>query len=133
LYLRFLHPIQQRGHLNFAGLSFSFTAQAGPRARPRWQAAINAASDGDTVRLLSSSPHTEAGITVNKDLVIEGMGRDSTTVQAAAIQATATDRVFLISGGTVEIRDMTIRHGLAPQGGGILNGATLTLSRAALP
>ena len=56
--------------------------------------------------------HTEAGITVSKNLTIQGLGVGSTTVQAAASEGTASNRVFAISAGTtVTIQDMTIRYG----------------------
>jgi len=70
--------------------------------------------------------HTEAGITVNKDVIIQGEGTDSTIVQAHDMLDGAPDRVFFITNGAaVTIRGMTIRHGNPPvhpqSGGGIYN------------
>jgi hypothetical protein len=96
-------------------------------------AAITAASDDDIINVTDAT-HTEAGITVNKNLTIQGQGASSTTVQADATEGSATDRVFTISSGkTVTIKDMTIQHGKVTgspaQGGGIKNDGTLTLQR----
>jgi hypothetical protein len=97
------------------------------------QAAIDDAgtTTGDTITVTDAT-HTEMGITVDKDVTIQGQGAGSTTVQAHAVAGSATDRVFLIAeGATVTVKDMTIRHGqptVCPQsGGGIMNLGTLTL------
>jgi predicted outer membrane repeat protein len=94
------------------------------------QAAIDDAGtvNGDTISITDAT-HTEEGITVYRDLTIQGQGQATTTVQAHAARGAATDRVFHIaSGSTVTIKDMTIRHGnLARDGGGIYNEGTLTL------
>ncbi len=84
--------------------------------------------NGDTISVTDAT-HTEEGITVNKDLTIQGQGASNTTVQAHAARGDATDRVFVIaSGSTVTIKDMTIRHGnVTGNGGGIRNEGTLTL------
>jgi hypothetical protein len=79
--------------------------------------------------------HTEAGITVTKDLSIAGQGADTTVVQAAATLDTAHDRVFTIARGvTVTIQGLTIRHGSAraAKGGGLLNEGTLTLTNSTI-
>ncbi|MCP4110168.1 MAG: hypothetical protein GY749_32370, partial [Desulfobacteraceae bacterium] len=106
--------------------------------------AIDAASDGDTVRILSAE-HTEEGIIVSKSLTIQGTGSGTTTVQAHADRGQATNRVFeILTNTVVTIEGMTIRHGNAPDGtdgvnagdsgvtgghgGGIYNAGTLTLT-----
>ncbi|MEM1093376.1 MAG: choice-of-anchor Q domain-containing protein [Bacteroidota bacterium] len=97
-------------------------------------AAIAAASNGQVIEVQDAT-HTEAGITVNKNLTIRGQGASSTTVQAAATRATAGNRVFTVNGGvTATIRDMTIRHGRvsSSNGGGIRNTGTLTLEQVAV-
>jgi hypothetical protein len=96
-------------------------------------AAIASANDSDTIDVQDAT-HTEAGITVNENVIIRGQGESSTTVQAHATEGSATDRVFTISSGnTVTIQDMTIRHGKITgnpaEGGGIKNDGTLTLQR----
>ena len=96
------------------------------------QTAITNATAGDVIDVQDAT-HTEAGITVNKNLTIQGQGAGSTTVQAAASEGTASDRVFAISSGTtVTIQDMTVRYGKVTgepaRGGGIYNEGTLTLT-----
>jgi hypothetical protein len=109
------------------------------------QAAINAASgvQVDTVNIVTS-PITELGITVNKNVVIRGQGSSSTVLQAAASPNTAANRVMTVtSGHTVLITKLTIQNGKAQSGadnsnpsglgndgeagGGIFNLGTLTL------
>jgi len=95
------------------------------------QAAIAAADEGDTIRVVDAV-HTEQGITVNKNITIEGLGASQTIVQAHADEDAATNRVFNIAPGkTVTIRDMTIRHGKvvgdSARGGGIDNLGSLSL------
>ena len=109
-------------------------------------AAIQAAIDdpdiipGSTIKV-GDAVHTEAGITINKDVIIQGQGAGNTIVQAHAEVESATDRVFVVAeGATVVMRGMTIRHGNRREGetgdswggdevgaGGILNYGTLTL------
>jgi parallel beta-helix repeat protein len=91
-------------------------------------------SAGDTIQV-DDAVHTEAGITVRKDVTIQGQGAEKTIVQAHTKMEEAPDRVFLIAeGATVTIRDLTIQHGNAHLdnvywrcGGGIANKGTLTL------
>lgn len=105
------------------------------------QSAINNATAGDTIKIASGT-YTEAGITVDKDLVLDGDGVGKTIVQAAAAEATASDRVFSISAGvTATLQDMSIRHGYpdSSQGGGAgilhlgtmlsINNCLITLNR----
>jgi hypothetical protein len=97
------------------------------------QAAIDdAGTTGGEIIAVADAIHTEASITVDKDVTIQGHGVDSTTVQAHAAAGSATERVFLVAeGATATIKDMTVRHGrptVCPQsGGGIMNLGTLTL------
>lgn len=102
------------------------------------QAAIDDPSTdaGDTIRVLDAI-HTEAGITVNKSVVIVGMSASGTIVQAETQGTLADSRVFRIESSTaVTIQDMTIRHGRTTgspaQGGGILNEGGLMLERVAV-
>jgi hypothetical protein len=99
------------------------------------QAAIDDANtQTGAVIYLTDPVHTEAGIVVNKDVIIHGMGVNQTIVQAHDGAAKdAPDRVFLIPPEVnVEIRAMTIQNGnphdLLRYGGGVLNQGTLTLS-----
>jgi hypothetical protein len=77
--------------------------------------------------------HTEAGIVVDKDVTIRGLGAGDTIVQAHGTPDKAPDRVFLVEeGATVFFEKMTIRHGkpseMDEHGGGIMNHGALTLS-----
>jgi len=76
--------------------------------------------------------HTEAGIHVNKNVTIQGLGADRTVVQAHAVLSEAPDRVFFVPEGiSVQIKGMTIRHGRAHEGdlsgGGVSNLGLCTL------
>jgi hypothetical protein len=99
------------------------------------QAAIDDAgtSSGDVINV-TAAVHTEADISVNKDVTIQGQGADHTILQAHASAESAEERVFWIrNGATVTIRDVTIRHGHPTEepesGGAIRNEGTLTLER----
>ncbi|MCK4311319.1 MAG: T9SS type A sorting domain-containing protein [Candidatus Cloacimonetes bacterium] len=93
-------------------------------------AAIGAAINDDTIDVTGTI--TDLGITVNKDLTIQGQGASNTIVQAHATQGSASDRVFTISSGTiVTLKDMTIRYGYGPGvvwGAGLINSGALTLT-----
>jgi hypothetical protein len=97
------------------------------------QAAIDNISEDDSPLIEILDPvHTEAGIKVNKDLTIRGLGIEETVVQAYETREGAPDRVFLIERGvTAVISDLTIRHGdpanIDEKGGGIRNFGSLTL------
>lgn len=78
--------------------------------------------------------HTEAGISVSKDVTLQGRGAAYTIIQADKRAGKARDRVFFIpEGATVTIQDLTIRHGNPREemrsGGGIENRGALTLFR----
>ena len=83
-------------------------------------AAITAASAGDIIDI-QDVIHTEDGITISKNLTIQGQGQTTTIVQAHANLADATDRVFKVSAGyTVIFQNMTIKNGnKIGYGGGI--------------
>jgi hypothetical protein len=97
------------------------------------QAAIDAetTSNGEIIGI-NDEIHTEAGIQVTKNIVIQGKGTKDSIIQAYPNPDEGTDRVFSITRGvTVTIRAMTIRYGnpkSEPEsGGGIRNEGTLTL------
>ena len=96
------------------------------------QAAIDDASTPNGAIIEITDPiHTEAGIVVNKDVTIRGLGAANTIVQAHETPDEAPDRVFLVEEGAAAILEgMTIRHGkpsVEEHGGGIMNHGTLTL------
>jgi hypothetical protein len=95
------------------------------------QAAVYAASDGDTISILDAE-HTESQIFVNEDVTIVGGHLSGTIVQAVPEGRVAASRVFMIgSAARVTLRGVTIRYGRAAgrpaRGGGILNYGVLTL------
>lgn len=73
--------------------------------------AISKSNAGDTLEIAAGT-YTEAGIMLNKDLILNGAGADTTIVQAAASPGTASDRVFFINNGVnVTISGLTIQNG----------------------
>ncbi len=86
----------------------------------------------DTIIEVIDPVHTEAGIVVNKDVTIRGLGADATIVQAHEALGEAPERVFLVEKeATLVLEKMTIRHGKPSNqeecGGAIMNLGTLTL------
>ncbi|MFC2053413.1 choice-of-anchor Q domain-containing protein [Chloroflexota bacterium] len=91
----------------------------------------------DAVLEVRDTIHMEAGIVVDRDVTIRGLGSEQTIVQAAEDLEQAPDRVFLIKRGTsVTLSNMTIRHGKPTVedecGGGILNFGTLIVDKSAI-
>jgi hypothetical protein len=87
-------------------------------------AAIAAAKAGDTISILGAI-QTEWNITVDRNLTIQGQGAAKTAVDGAQ-----SGIVFTVNSGvTTTFRNLTIRNGSTNQeGGGILNGGTLTVT-----
>ena len=74
---------------------------------------------------------TSGELVIDKDLTITGPGADRLAVVGSPL---SPDRVFTITcGATVGISGLTIAHGQAGRGGGILNLGTLTVSGRAFP
>jgi len=76
--------------------------------------------------------HTEEGIMITKDVIIEGLSYEKTIVQAHEQFAEALDTVFYIKPGSdVILRNMTIQHGNRREkpwsGGGVMNEGTLNI------
>ena len=100
---------------------------------PLIQEAIEAESTQNGAIIGVEDPvHTEAGILVSKNVIIQGQGAQTTIVQAHPNPNEGTERVFEVPlEATVTIRGMTIRHGnpkTSPlTGGGIQNYGTLVL------
>jgi predicted outer membrane repeat protein len=96
------------------------------------QGALSMASDGDTIRVATTDPHTEPEIVVSRSVTIVGPGGgQSATVQAAAGPGTSMGRVLSVPlGKTVVLRDLILRYGSVEDGaigGGIVNRGHLTL------
>jgi hypothetical protein len=129
------------------GLALSVGMSLGAQAATTWtvcasgcdhasiKAAIAAPTtlNGDTLAI-SAGTYTEAGITVDKSLTLQGESVASTIVQAAASKGTASDRVFTIpSGVTVTLQALTVRYGRTTgDGGGLANFGTLTLMNSTI-
>ena len=70
--------------------------------------AINQSASNDTIQVAVGT-YTEAGITIDENITIQGEGADKTIVQAAATPY-ASDRVFdILPIHKVTIQDITIR------------------------
>jgi hypothetical protein len=89
---------------------------------------VNAVTDGGTVNL-SAGTYQENVITVQKSLTITGAGSDNTILDGKN-----SNRVFYIySGKTVTLKNLSITRGIGkPDGGGIYNDGTLTLTSCKL-
>jgi hypothetical protein len=91
-------------------------------------AAANSAG-GDTISVTDAF-HSEANITLDRDLTIQGQGASNTTVDGGHL-----GRVFTISTGvTATIQNLTIQNGYAVGGGGggILNLGILTVNNSTI-
>ena len=83
--------------------------------------ALDACRDGD-ILILAAETFTEAGLTVNRSVTIQGQGARSTFVQTASSSANASSNVFYTwYGTTVTIKDLTVRYGNSGAGAGILS------------
>jgi hypothetical protein len=97
------------------------------------QAAIDDPStEAGAIIEITDPIHTEAGIVVNKNITVRGLGADGTIVQARETPGRGPDRVFSIEeGATVILKGLTIRYGKPAirdeHGGGVMNDGTLTL------
>lgn len=97
--------------------------------------AISAASSGNVIDIFGTLTESVNILTSDITLILQGQGATSTIVQAAASEASASDRVFEINGTNLDItlRNMTIRYGYISNGGGaIANANTLTLEGCAV-
>jgi len=71
---------------------------------------LAACGNGDVINLAGET-FTEAGLTSDKSITIQGQGAGVTIVQAHATYGAATNRVFYLTGEDIAVSDMTIRHG----------------------
>ena len=102
------------------------------------RAAIMEASSGDSIDIPAGvyTLTLDAELSIDKDLTMNGAGSGDTIIQADTAPGVVDFRVFNITGGTVAISGMTIRHGKvsggfpAGDGGGIHNSGTLTLTNS---
>jgi CSLREA domain-containing protein len=93
--------------------------------------AVALAVDGDTISFHSSLDGVDvllgSQITLDKDLTIIGSGMDSTTLNAQDLSSHFLVDAPMPEDTTVEIRDLTLKNGLAFLGGAVYNRGTLTV------
>lgn len=89
------------------------------------QAAINAASAGDTLRVRGTCT---GNFTIGKLLTLTGVEGSHPTLNGGGTGRTLT----ILVGATVVVERLTITAGSAVNGGGILNSGTLTLEKSAV-
>ena len=96
--------------------------------------ALAAARSGDTVNIPAGIYTLTLGseLIVDEDLTMLGAGSGDTIIEAAASPIDATSRVFAITAADVSLSDVTIRHGVATHGGGILNTGTLMFTNGSI-
>ena len=95
--------------------------------------AIGAVGPGDIVKVPAGTyTLTLHQLVIDESMSLEGVGAESTIIQAASQPNVANTRVFNIKAGDVLIQGVTIRHGEADFGGGIFNSATLSLANTTL-
>ncbi|MGB9201609.1 Ig-like domain-containing protein, partial [Methanobacterium sp.] len=77
-----------------------------------------------TFNINTDTNHTDYGITINKNITIQGAGTNQTIIDAKGLS-----NVFTINDSNVILEDLTIKDGLAINGGAITNlyGSNLTI------
>ncbi len=78
--------------------------------------------------IITSSPHTESGINVNRDVVLSGPA--GTVLQAAGAPGSAPGRIMTVeNGANVTLNSLTLQNGNVggSNGGAILNNGNLTI------
>ena len=77
-----------------------------------------------TFNLYNDVNHTDYGITINKNVTIQGAGSNQTIIDAKGL-----NNIFSVNNSNVVIRDLTIKDGYSLSGGAITNsvGSNLTL------
>ena len=84
--------------------------------------AVPQALPGDTIQIATGTL-VEAGVVLDRSITIAGAGPLHTIWQAAAAPESATNRLLaVVSGVTSTVRDLTFRHGSAPDGTGSADG-----------
>jgi hypothetical protein len=77
---------------------------------------------------------TSGGIGIDKDLTLNGPGPDLMTVRRSAAQGTPEFLIFDIFARefTVNLSGMTVSNGRSPEGGGIYNGGTTSITNCTI-
>ncbi|MDH3540888.1 MAG: right-handed parallel beta-helix repeat-containing protein, partial [Acidimicrobiia bacterium] len=93
---------------------------------PTLQSIIDGAAPGDTIAI---GPGTcTENLTISKDLILQGSGAGATILDGGNAGTTVT----VGSGATVSIAGVTIRGGVATEGGGIFNQGALDVSNSTI-
>jgi fibronectin-binding autotransporter adhesin len=112
--------------------TLTVTSAADNGAAGTLRAVLAAAESGDTIQFAHSLQGrtivlTQGQLTVNQSLNIAGPG-----ASLLSISGNAASRIFDVTSGAVTIGGLTLTHGLAADGAGVLNAGTLTLSQDVL-
>lgn len=101
----FSTPSTQAQTIRYVGTGYAYTTIV---------AAVTAAADGDTIRLMNPV-QTESNITFNKSLTLEGLGITNTILQAATARGAAGKSILVFpNSGSAKImtfRNLTFRYG----------------------
>jgi hypothetical protein len=95
--------------------------------------AVDVALAGDEIRI-AAGVYTET-LQIDAALTLRGAGRSATVIQAGATRGTASDRTVTVAAGvSLELFDLTLRHGNTALGGGGLSsdGGALRIERVDL-
>jgi hypothetical protein len=96
--------------------------------------AIASAQSGDTIgfSITGTIILTNGELLVTKDLIIQGPGASSLTIQRSTSSGTPDFRIFHLQSGVISISGLTVSNGHTDLGGGIYNETTASLQDSAL-
>src|SRR5439155_1189600 len=92
------------------------------------------AAPGDTINFSSGGTITltSGELSIDKHLIISGLGASSLVIQRSTASGTPNFRIFDVLSGTVTISGLTVSNGRDDVGGGIYSSAELTLNDCAV-
>src|SRR5512137_1416318 len=91
------------------------------------QTAINSAGDWDTI-ILNPGTYNQNGITVSKNITIRANTSAGGTAADTVIDGGLTAGIFTVSYVTFAIDNLTLKDGMATEGGAIDSNGPLTIS-----
>ncbi|MEM7394284.1 MAG: hypothetical protein AAF492_18250, partial [Verrucomicrobiota bacterium] len=92
--------------------------------------AVGQSASGDVIHI-AEADYTEAEVLLDRNLTLLGESTDGTVIQGDGGPGTATGRVFQVTAGaTVDMHNLTVRYGRAPDG---VQGANGHVSGSSLP
>ena len=94
------------------------------------EAAIDAATGGDTIEIAAGTYTYNTGYTVDKNITIQGPAGGTVILQTSGTQGSVTNvTVITINAGiTATLKNLTIQNGKNANGGGIYNCGSLTMT-----